>query len=199
MSTEICKNPYTCTRASCSRVHYVEYGTDRRAASQREQEYLGTPAEQDTGKRVGRPEREVALQHLAEAAGSEYLTPAEHNERLDKAGAAKTQADLDALLHDLPPFAEQAVKVKVPGRFRAFLSGIELRNPKHAFFLSLGLLLLSILVIVVPVTILSAMQLMHASVAPVVIAPTSILGGAGCLLSFCSIIVNGIEWMDSEA
>jgi hypothetical protein len=197
MSTEICNKPYTCTKDYCGKAHYVEYKTDRVTAARKLRDLGAAPAEQDTGRRVGRPEREVALQHLAKAAGNEYLTPEEHSERLDKANAARTQADLDALLHDLPSFAEQAVKVKVPGRFRAFFSGIELRNPKHAFFLSTGLLLLSILMIVVPVTILSAMQLLHASVAPVVIAPTAILGGAGCLFSFFSLIFNGIEWMDS--
>jgi hypothetical protein len=197
MSTEICNKPYTCTKDSCGKAHYVEYRIDRVAAARKLRDLGTAPAEQDPGKRVGRPEREVALQHLAEAAGNEYLTPDEHNERLDKVNAARTQADLDALLRDLPSFAEQAIKAKVPGRFRTFFSGIALDNPKHAFFLSTGLLLLSILMIVIPLNILGAMQLLHSSVASLVIAPTAILGGAGCLFSFFSLIFNGIEWMDS--
>ncbi|HLI37927.1 MAG TPA: DUF1707 domain-containing protein [Streptosporangiaceae bacterium] len=55
--------------------------------------------------RVGDAEREAAAGQLREHYADGRLTLEELNERLDAAFAAKTRADLDAVLHDLPHVA----------------------------------------------------------------------------------------------
>jgi hypothetical protein len=52
--------------------------------------------------RVGHAEREAVAAELREHYASGRLTLEELNERLDKAFAAKTRSDLDALMTDLP-------------------------------------------------------------------------------------------------
>ena len=52
--------------------------------------------------RVGDAEREATAAELREHYASGRLTLEELNERLDRAFAAKTRADLNALMHDLP-------------------------------------------------------------------------------------------------
>lgn len=58
--------------------------------------------------RVGHAEREEVAAQLREHYASGRLTLEELNERLDAALAAKTRADLDALMTDLPPSGPSA-------------------------------------------------------------------------------------------
>lgn len=60
--------------------------------------------------RVGHAEREAVAADLREHYASGRLTLEELNERLDAALAAKTHADLDALMTDLPPREAGPVK-----------------------------------------------------------------------------------------
>jgi hypothetical protein len=60
--------------------------------------------------RVGDAEREATAAELREHYASGRLTLDELNERLDKALAAKTRGDLDALMRDLP-----SARPRVPG------------------------------------------------------------------------------------
>jgi hypothetical protein len=59
--------------------------------------------------RVGDAEREATAAELREHYASGRLTLDELNERLDKAFAAKTRGDLDALMRDLPSARPRAV------------------------------------------------------------------------------------------
>lgn len=61
--------------------------------------YSGSSA---SGMRVGHAEREAVAAELREHYAHGRLTLEELNERLDSALAAKTRADLDALMTDLP-------------------------------------------------------------------------------------------------
>ncbi len=68
--------------------------------------------------RVGDAEREATAAELREHFTSGRLTLDELNERLDKAFAAKTRGDLDALMRDLPsarPRADGAARPGGPG------------------------------------------------------------------------------------
>lgn len=64
------------------------------------------PAE--PGMRIGHAEREAAAADLREHYASGRLTLEELHERLDAALAARTRADLDAVMTDLPPAAPSA-------------------------------------------------------------------------------------------
>ncbi len=68
--------------------------------------------------RVGDAEREATAAELREHFTSGRLTLEELNERLDKAFAAKTRGDLDALMRDLPsarPGGDGAARPDGPG------------------------------------------------------------------------------------
>jgi hypothetical protein len=65
--------------------------------------------------RVGDAEREVTAAELREHYASGRLTLDELNERLDKAFAAKTRGDLDALMRDLPSARPGAVGTATGG------------------------------------------------------------------------------------
>ena len=64
--------------------------------------------------RVGDAEREAAASELREHYASGRLTLDELNERLDKAFAAKTRADLSVLMTDLPS-ARPGWRPRAPG------------------------------------------------------------------------------------
>lgn len=68
----------------------------------------------DEFMRIGDAEREAALSELQDHMAAGRLTPAEYNERMDKAFAARTAADLDALFVDLPGRGDLPVQ-KDPG------------------------------------------------------------------------------------
>ena len=57
------------------------------------------------GLRIGDAERNATVQQLNEHYAAGRLTNMEHDERVDFAMGAKTQADLQVLLADLPPVA----------------------------------------------------------------------------------------------
>jgi Domain of unknown function (DUF1707) len=65
--------------------------------------------------RVGDAEREATAAELREHYASGRLTLDELNERLDKALAAKTRGDLDALMRDLPSARAGAGAGALPG------------------------------------------------------------------------------------
>ena len=56
----------------------------------------------DDGMRIGDAEREAAVAQLQDHLASGRLTPDEFNDRLDRAFAARTAAELRALFRDLP-------------------------------------------------------------------------------------------------
>lgn len=60
------------------------------------------PGSTGDGMRVGNAEREAIAGELREHYASGRLTLEEHNERLEAAFAAKTRADLSAVMRDLP-------------------------------------------------------------------------------------------------
>lgn len=65
--------------------------------------------------RVGDAEREATAAELREHYASGRLTLDELNERLDRALAAKTRGDLDALMRDLPSARPRAGGAGAPG------------------------------------------------------------------------------------
>lgn len=77
-----------------------------------------------SGMRVGHAEREAVAAELREHYASGRITLDELNERLDAALAAKTRADLDALMRDLPP-ARPSAGSGAPGRGPGPLAGAE--------------------------------------------------------------------------
>jgi hypothetical protein len=74
--------------------------------------------------RIADADRDRTVEHLRAAAAEGRLDPDELEERLSRALAARTQADLDAVLHDLP---EPQVPVPAPDR------GLILRERTAAF------------------------------------------------------------------
>ena len=70
--------------------------------------------------RVGDAEREAAAAELREHYASGRLTLDELNERIDKAFAAKTRGDLNALMTDLPSSAAWLASAGAAGPQRAF-------------------------------------------------------------------------------
>ena len=74
--------------------------------------------------RVGDAEREAAAAELREHYASGRLTLDELNERVDKAFAAKTRGDLNALMTDLPSRRPEAAGASgAPGAIGAGPSG----------------------------------------------------------------------------
>ncbi|SHI85028.1 protein of unknown function [Tessaracoccus bendigoensis DSM 12906] len=59
--------------------------------------------------RIGDAEREAALSELQNHMAAGRLSPAEYNERMDKAFAARTETDLSALFYDLPGHGQPPV------------------------------------------------------------------------------------------
>jgi hypothetical protein len=66
-------------------------------------ERVGTAEREGTAERVGTAEREAAAAVLADATAGGYLDTDEFAERSAAAYAARTRADLDAALAELPP------------------------------------------------------------------------------------------------
>ena len=76
----------------------------------------GEPA---AGIRASDAERDAALERLSAAAGDGRLTLEEFSQRMDRAITAKTRAELDRLVADLPTdagAARRAVAERGPGR-----------------------------------------------------------------------------------
>jgi Domain of unknown function (DUF1707) len=59
-------------------------------------------------KRVGDAERNGVIEWLSKAYAAGQLTESEFNARLDVVSAAKTRADLHAVVTDLPPLPQPA-------------------------------------------------------------------------------------------
>jgi len=85
-----------------------------RVSSEGPAESAGAPA-----LRASDAERERTATLLRDHAGAGRLTPEELSDRLDVAYAARTVAELDALLVDLPPAAEPATAGRSPEHDRA--------------------------------------------------------------------------------
>jgi hypothetical protein len=73
------------------------------------------PGSSGDGMRVGNAEREAIAGELREHYASGRLTLEELNERLEAAFAAKTRADLTAVMRDLPSAATSAAGAGGPG------------------------------------------------------------------------------------
>ena len=95
---------------------------------------LPVPLDEPPPVRIGRPEREVAEYRLRQALADDVLTIDEFDDRCGKVFAATTQAELDAVLVDLPapervPAATAANRpARVKERVVAIFSGTEERG-----------------------------------------------------------------------
>jgi hypothetical protein len=101
--------------------------------------------------RVGDADREGVAAQLRESYADGRLTLEELNERLDQAFAAKTRADLDAVLRDLPHTVRPAADgpygaVQPPGTGWDQGNGGWSRRPSAAFAPVLGLVWVFVLI-----------------------------------------------------
>jgi len=89
------------------------------------------PAAPPPALRIGDRERDAAVDQLSAALADGRLTPDEFDERSTAALAARTRADLDALLADLQrpsapvPAAGSRLPARAEQRFVAVMSGVE--------------------------------------------------------------------------
>jgi hypothetical protein len=82
-------------------------------------------------RRASDAERDAVADRLRTAAGEGRLDPDELDERLGKAYAARTHADLEGLTTDLPPIAPAALPPESPWKsehFRQRLAGFIVPN-----------------------------------------------------------------------
>ena len=73
--------------------------------------------------RIGHAERDALIEQLRVAAGEGRLTVEELTERMERAAAAKTFADLDPLVEDLPVAPPSSALGGVPGTVARTASG----------------------------------------------------------------------------
>lgn len=163
-------------------MHYRDYDEDRKGITKRTVQAVPSFDGVEIlpqGSRAGNAERDRAIEHIRDMTEQGYLDPIEGDRRIAHCAEAKKTTALNELTSDLPPYKARWY--------------FDWDNTRHFVPVLVGGLMVSLILAIVPATVIDAMHKFHTAMGLGIAVPSLVIGIVGAIACIGGFIAKTVE------